>query len=117
MVNRQWSIIPLTIPQRMIIYNITIKVDASVQSEWLDWLKEEYIPGILSTGCFHDAKILRLLETDDSEGPTYAIQFHAESKALYNLYIEKFSGIMLRKSIEKWGDQFISFQTVMRIVN
>jgi Domain of unknown function (DUF4286) len=101
----------------MIIYNVTIKVDYSIQSEWLSWLKEEHIPGILDTGCFTNANILQLLETDDTEGPTYAVQFHAESKALYNRYIEKFSGIMLQKSLDKWGGQFIAFPSVMQVVN
>ena len=101
----------------MIIYNITIKVDASIQSEWLNWLKEEHIPGILNTGCFTRANILQLLETDDSEGPTYAIQFCAENKALYNRYIEKFSGIMLQKSLDKWSDRFVAFPSVMQDVN
>jgi hypothetical protein len=101
----------------MIIYNITIKVDTAIQKQWLDWLKEEYIPGILRTGCFNKANILQLLETGDRDGPTYAIQFHAESKALYNIYAEKFSGVMLQKSLDKWGDQFISFGSVMQVVN
>ncbi len=101
----------------MIIYNVTIKVDSSIQNEWLTWLKEEHLPDILNTGCFTNANILRLLETDDSEGPTYAIQYHAESKALYNLYIEKFAGFMRQKSFDKWGDQFIAFRTVMQVVN
>jgi len=101
----------------MIIYNVTTKVDSAIQYEWLTWLKEEHIPDILNTGCFSKANILLLLETDDSEGPTYAIQYHSESKALYNRYIEKFSGIMRQKSFDKWGNQFIAFRSVMQVVN
>ena len=86
-------------------------------NDWLNWLKEEHIPGILKTGCFTSAGILRLLETNDEDGPTYAIQYYAESKALYNQYIEYFSGIMLQKSFDKWGNQFISFSSVMEVVN
>ena len=101
----------------MIIYNVTTKVHDSIQNEWLAWVKETHIPEILATGCFTDAKILKLMEIDDSEGPTYAIQYHAESKALYNKYIDKFAGIMRQKSFDKWGNQFIAFRSVMQIVN
>ncbi|MEO5891354.1 MAG: DUF4286 family protein [Ferruginibacter sp.] len=101
----------------MIIYNITIKVDPSIQDEWLAWLKEVHIPDILNTGCFTKANILRLLETDDTDGPTYAVQYHAESKAIYNRYIEKFSVILMQKSFEKWGDHFLSFPSVLQVVN
>jgi len=100
----------------MIIYNVTTKVHHSIESSWLAWLKEEHIPDILSTGCFTDARILKLLEIDDSEGPTYAVQYSAESKALYNRYIEKHAATLRQKSFDKWGDGFIAFRSVMQVV-
>jgi len=101
----------------MIIYNVTIKVAAPIEEAWLQWLKAEHIPDVLATGCFTHAVVTRLLEIDDSEGPTFAVQYHAESKALYNKYIDKFAGIMRQKSFDKWGNQFIAFRSVMQIVN
>jgi len=101
----------------MIIYNVTIKVQASIHQQWLIWLKAEHIPAILNTGCFTHSTILQLLETDESEGPTYALQFHTESKAQYNRYLELFSTELRKKSYEKWGDKFIGFSSVMQVVN
>ena len=101
----------------MIIYNVTSKVAAPIQLDWLRWIREEHIPEMLNTGCFTKATVLQLLETDDSEGPTYAIQYHAESKAIYNRYIENFSAQMRQKSLDKWGDQFIAFRSVLQVVN
>ncbi len=100
----------------MIIYNVTIKLHHSIGSEWLTWLNDEHIPEVLQTNCFTDARVLKLLETDDSEGPTYTIQYTAESKGLYNQYIEKFAGVMRDKSFAKWGDIFIAFRTVMELL-
>lgn len=101
----------------MIIYNVTINVQHSIHHQWLVWLKQEHIPDIIATGCFTHAVILELLEVDTTEGPTYAIQYFAESKALYNGYIEKFAAAMRQKAFDKWGDQFIAFRTLMQIVN
>jgi hypothetical protein len=101
----------------MLLYNVTTKVDRSIAEAWVSWANEEHIPDVVHTGCFSKAVLLRLLETDDAEGPTYAIQFYAESKALYNLYIEKYAGIMRQKSFDKWGDKFISFRSLMQFVN
>lgn len=101
----------------MFIYNVTVKVLQNISAEWLIWLKEEHVPEVLATGCFTDAAIHRLLEVDDTEGPTYTIQYKAESKASYNLYIDKYAGELREKSYKKWGDQFIAFRSIMQVVN
>ena len=101
----------------MIIYNVTIKVQDSIKKEWLSWLKEEHIPDVISTGCFTHAVILQLLEVDNSEGPTYAVQYHAESKSLYNNYIEHHAAAMRQKAYDQWGDRFIAFRSVLQVVN
>lgn len=100
----------------MIIYNLTIKVDDRIAGNWLHWLLEEHIPAVMQTGCFNDYKLVRLLDVDDSEGPTYAIQYSAASKADYNRYIEMHASEMQRRSFDKWGERFMSFGSVMQVV-
>lgn len=99
-----------------IIYNVTVKVEAQIADTWLQWLLNEHIPEIMQTNCFVDYKVVRLLEVDDTEGPTYAIQYHAQSKADYNRYIEIHSSKMRKLSFEKWGEQFMAFRSVMEVV-
>jgi len=101
----------------MIIYNVTVKVDHSIADDWLSWLQEEHIPGIIATECFTDARILRLLEVDEADGITYAVQYHANSKALYNRYIKEYSTDIRNKGTGKWGDKFVAFRSVMQIVH
>jgi hypothetical protein len=101
----------------MIIYNVTIKVSNEIAEAWLHWLQTEHIGEVIATGCFTKATILHLFEMDDESSVTYAVQYHAESKASYNRYIEKFADGLRQKSFDKWGDRFIAFRSVMRIVN
>jgi Domain of unknown function (DUF4286) len=101
----------------MIVYNVTTKVDNSIAGAWLGWLKQEHIPELVQTGCFTHAVILQIKDLDDTDGPTYAVQYHAESEALYNRYIEEYADSMRKKVTSKWGNKFISFRTVMKIVN
>ncbi|MGC4101287.1 DUF4286 family protein [Ferruginibacter sp.] len=101
----------------MIVYNVTTKVTEAIHNEWLQWMQQEHIPEIIATGCFTHATLLRLLEVDDTDGPTYAVQFFAESKSLYNHYIEKFATALRQKVFDKWGNQFISFRSLMQVIN
>jgi len=101
----------------MIVYNVTTKVSHAIAADWLSWLKTEHIPDLVQTGCFTQAVILHLVEADDEEGITYAVQYHAESQALYNRYMEKYAGDMRKKALDKWGDRVISFRTLMHLVH
>ncbi len=100
----------------MFIYNVTVKPDWSIHEAWLQWMQQEHMPEVVSTGCFTHAQLLRLLETEEEEGPTYAAQYFAESKPGYNRYIELYAAGMRQKAIDKWGDRFIAFRSLMQVV-
>jgi hypothetical protein len=99
-----------------IIYNVTVKIAEQLAEQWLQWILHEHIPEIMSTGCFKHYRVMRLLEVDDSEGPTYAIQYHAASMEMYRRYLDEHSGRLRIKSFEKWGDGFIAFRSVLEVV-
>ncbi len=101
----------------MIVYNVTTKVSHPIAADWLNWLKAEHIPDLIGTGCFTHAVILHLVEADDEEGITYAVQYHAASRALYNRYMEQYAAGMRKKALDQWGDQVISFRTLMHLVH
>lgn len=101
----------------MIIYNVTIKLDNKIADAWLQWMKEAHITDVINTGCFTKATILRLIDVDDTDGPTYAVQYQAESKADYHRYIEKFAEAMRKKATDKWRDQFVAFRSLLEVVH
>lgn len=101
----------------MFIYNVTIMVKWSIHEAWVKWMQEQHIPDVMATGCFQQFQFVRLLETDETEGPTYATQYYAESKADYNRYIEHHAQRLRKDGADKWGDQFIGFRSLMQVVN
>jgi hypothetical protein len=101
----------------MIIYNVTIKVHWSIHDAWLKWMKAVHIADVINTGMFFDYQVLRLLEVDEHDGPTYAIQYYAKNKDLYNKYIQEFSAEMRKKGTDQWGEKFVAFRTVMQVVD
>lgn len=100
----------------MIIYNVTIKVEPGIAREWLEWMKQSHIPEVMATGCFEQYRIVQLLEQDDSEGPTYAVQYQAASMDDYERYISNFAGTLRQQSLTRWGEAFIAFRSLMRVV-
>lgn len=101
----------------MIVYNVTIKIAPRIEEAWLQWQMEEHIPEIMSTGLFREWRMFRLLEHDNSEGSTYVVQYYADNIEKYECYVQDHAPGIRKKIIDKWGDQFIAFRTVMELVN
>jgi hypothetical protein len=100
----------------MIVYNLTMKVDHLIHDKWLQWQKEEYIPGVIATKQFTDYKFFRLLDQDETDGATYVLQFFAPDIDHYQKYIEIYSSSFRQKIVAKWGTHCLTFNTVMTIV-
>ena len=101
----------------MFIYNVTLKIDWSIEKDWLSWMLDEHMPEVLNTGCFEKYQLLRLIEVDETDGPTFAAQYTATSREAYNKYITLYAEGLRQKSFDKWGNRFIAFRSVMEVVH
>ncbi len=104
-------------PSKMIIYNVTINIDESVENQWLDYMKNRHIPDVLKTGCFVKSSISRLLTRQaDETGVSYAIQYHCENIDQYNRYEKEFAPRLQKEHSELYGGKFVAFRTLMEEV-
>jgi len=101
----------------MIVYNITMRVDPSIESEWLEWQKKEHIPEVMDTHLFTEHKLYKLLEQDEQEGKTYVVQYFCSTAAHLDEYLNKYATALREKAFSKWGNKFIAFRTTMELVN
>ena len=91
-------------------------MSALISDEWVHWQMEEHIPEIMSTQLFDEYKFFRLLEQDDSEGPTFVIQYFTPLKENYEKYINEFAPVLRERAFKKWGNQFIAFRSLLQAV-
>lgn len=59
----------------MLLYNVTVGMDKAIEREWIDWVKEFYIPAVIETGYFQNAKLYRVVTHDDEHSVSYSLQF------------------------------------------
>lgn len=100
----------------MIIYNVTLKTDNAVATEWVRWMKESHMPELLQTGLFTDCRLCRLLEQDEAEGITFVAQYYCDSLEDYDTYVHAHAPNMRKKMLEKFGDKVVAFRTVMEVM-
>ena len=101
----------------MILYNVTINVEQSVEAEWLRWMQTEHVLDVLNTKMFTTARIFRLLNVEQSEGTTtYAVQYFAKDRADYERYQQEFAPRLQQESQQRYGTKTVSFRTLMEEV-
>lgn len=100
----------------MLLYNVTVKIINEVKEDWLNWMNEVHIPGVMNTGLFVDHKICRLLGEDESEGTTYAIQYITKSMEDFAIYNEKYAKKLQEEHSQRYPNQYVAFRTLMEIL-
>lgn len=101
----------------MLIYNVTINVEAAVQDAWLEWMQSVHIPEMLATGKFQEARLCRVLVAEQTGGVTYAVQYHAASEKLLEEYYREDAARMRQDGLERFGDKCVAFRTELEIIS
>jgi hypothetical protein len=97
----------------MLIYNVTTKIDEN----WVNWMKNTHIPAVMRTGCFSHYHFVKVLDIDDSDGPTYAVQYFMENREQYDKYIDTHAAALRQDATMLWGQLMIGFRSLMEVVN
>ena len=101
----------------MILYNVTINIDFSVEEEWKKWMKEQHIPKVLATGAFISNKMYKLLnEVPDATGATYSVQYWCESMAKLDDYMENHAPQLVQEHVQLYGNKHVAFRSVLEEV-
>ncbi|MEM5566580.1 DUF4286 family protein [Psychroserpens sp. AS72] len=101
----------------MIIYNITINIDDSVHTEWLEWMKTEHIPKVLGTGKFEKATLTQVLVEEDMGGQTYSVQYRSYSREALDAYYKEDADRLRQEGLLKFADKMLAFRTELKIVD
>lgn len=100
----------------MYIYNVTINIEETIHNEWLDWMKEEHIPEMLSTGKFSKALMTKVLVEEEMGGLTYSVQYTTDSKETLQKYYAEDAN-QLRAKSNRFAGKFVAFRTELEIVS
>lgn len=98
----------------MIVYNVTIKVDLQIHELWVRWMKEDHIPKVMETGCFTGHKFYRIMEEDQADGMTYAIQYFTTDVTRYFDYQNNHAPAMQKEMRDVWNDKYAAFRTLLK---
>ena len=99
----------------MIIYNITISVDHSIESDWLNWIEKTHIPNIMSSGLFISANLQRVVTNFENDN-TFAIAFKCNSKKKFEDYQSNFASSFQEEHFKRYSEKVTTFSTMLEVL-
>jgi hypothetical protein len=89
----------------MITYSVTITIQASIESEWVDWMNRVHVPDVLRTGCFSECRTYKVLGADGDE-PVFVMQYHCRSLEEYHRYRDNFAPALQKEHSDRFNGRF-----------
>ncbi len=100
----------------MIIYNVTINVDESIQQSWLKWMQNKHINDVLATGLFTNAKMVKVLVEEEMGGVTYAVQYFTDSRSKLEDYYKNHAPRLRQEGLQLFADKMLVFRTELEVL-
>lgn len=89
----------------MIIYSVTIAIQASIESEWIEWMNKVHVPDVLRTGCFTECRIYKGVGAEGEE-PVYVLQYQCRSMEEYHRYRDNFAPALQKEHSDRFAGRF-----------
>lgn len=100
----------------MILYNITVILDEEIETEWLKWINQTFIPEALSSNLLVSNRVLKVLDSPN-EGVTYCLQFIADDIQNYTQFKDIHAAALLESHTLRFKNQSVFFSTIMEFIS
>ncbi|TAH27649.1 MAG: DUF4286 family protein [Cytophagales bacterium] len=100
----------------MILYNMTVNIDTDISIEWMDAMKNKYIPNLLKSDLVKDQKFYRLLTEAEGNGETYSLQLFFESMKDFETYEHELFNPQLEQIYSQFQGKFVEFRSILASV-
>ena len=100
----------------MIIYNVTVSIDATIEQEWLSLMRSKHIPDVMSTKAFRECKLSRLMTGEEQGGKAYSVMYTAFSSEHLAQYQKVHALGLQEEHTRKYQGKFAAFRTELKII-
>lgn len=99
------------------MYNVTVSIDPTIEEDWKKWMVDFHIPDVMATGKFLSYSMQKVLAGNPEEGVTYAIQYIASSREMYDKYQQEDAPKLQQEHQVRYDGKYGAFRTLMEIVS
>ena len=98
------------------LYNVTVSIDPSIESDWVLWMQESHIPEVLQTKCFHKC-VLSKVHGNEAGECTFSVLYWALSNEDYERYHLVHAPRLQAEHSARYEGKFVAFRTTMDLIS
>lgn len=97
----------------MLIYEVNLKVDRAIESEYLAWLND-HVREMLELGCFEGAQIYREEQDGSGDGQfRMVVHYQVRGRETLQRYFDEHAASMRADGLERFGARFSATRRVL----
>lgn len=100
----------------MILYNITVIIDRSIEALWLKWINQTFLAQASESELLISSRLLKVLDSPN-EGITYCLQFVSENLQTHTEFKDKHATALLETHAVEFKNQSVFFSSIMEFIN
>lgn len=100
-----------------ILYNTTFSLPSELEEKFVSYMKDSYIPALMSGGGLSSPLLSRILSAEPTQGDvSYALQLVAPSREALEGYLSGAGRRWVEELLAVFGSSIAGFVTMMEIV-
>ena len=100
----------------MLIYNVTVSVNKTIETDWVQWMKDVHIPHVLNTGLFTGHQFYKVLSHDDPSTSSFFTMYFVSALDNFVKYLNDFAPALRQEVDKRFGGQYAAFRTLLEEV-
>ncbi len=96
------------------LYNVTIGVDKEIEMEWLQWMKNYYLPRAMQSGAFLEHRIYKVLTHEDENSVSYSVQYFSDAIEKIVQYLNNDGKVLLEELRNRYKEKHVVFNTLLQ---
>lgn len=101
----------------MLIINTTYHVSKTVEHDWVNWVKKDYIPAVIKTGLLVRPRFHQVFMDGEDNSNAYALQFEVENFEKLEYWSNQFGKKLKTTLSEMFEEKVLGFTTLMEVID
>lgn len=99
----------------MILYNITVIIDSSIEALWLTWVNQTFLSEATESDLLVSSRLLKVIDSPN-EGVTYCLQFVSQNLENHTTFKDKHATALLEAHAVEFKNQSVFFTSIMEFI-